>query len=278
MPLLPGDLIITDKNGGVTLKFPDSTETEIGASQYWTLTEYEPGIGIKKLTLPAEAEWYYGNIVDARSSHDDLRTPHGTVFDAYTDFSESDIVSQIPREIALSLPGPTEVDFQSYFPADTLINIEIFRLPSAEWRRISNTKVAFEAQKETREILVRVTTASRVRDYITSIVTKPPKLLIDTVDKNGALSGTLTSGIGVFPMGIQSYLDNQSWTLADGFQNTDNTFTTNIVRGATKFSVQQGPDPLVTFDRSSGLPVISAGVTMSPNMTVGKTLGYSLYQ
>lgn len=31
MPLLPGDLIITDKNGGVTLKFPDATETTIGA-------------------------------------------------------------------------------------------------------------------------------------------------------------------------------------------------------------------------------------------------------
>lgn len=187
-------------------------------------------------------------------------------------------MSQIPREISLSLPGPTEVDFASYFPADTLINIEIFRLPSSEWRRISNTKVAFEAQKETREILVRVTTASRVRDYITSIVTKPPKLSIDTVDKEGTLSGKLTSATGVFPMGIQSYLDNQSWTLADGFENTGNTFATNIVRGATKFSVQQGTESLVTFDRSSALPVMSAGVTMSPNIVIGKTLGYSLYQ
>jgi len=29
MPLLPGDLIITDKNGGATLKFPDGAETEL---------------------------------------------------------------------------------------------------------------------------------------------------------------------------------------------------------------------------------------------------------
>lgn len=156
MPLLPGDLIITDKNGSVSLKFPDGTSTDIGASQYWTLAEYAPGIGVKKLSLPVETKWYYGTSVDARSMTEN-RLPHATVFDAYTDFSQSDSVSQIPRQITLSLPSPTEIEFQSYFPADTLTNVEIFRLPSSQYRRVSATKIAFESQKTSTEILVRVT-------------------------------------------------------------------------------------------------------------------------
>lgn len=190
-------MLITDKNGGITVKFPDGTETEISASQYWTLTEYEPGIGIKKLTLPVETEWYYGSLLDARSSQE-ARIPHGTVFDAYTDFSEGDVISQMPRQISLSVPGPTEIDFQTYFPADTLTNVEIFRLPSSEWRRVSATKVAFEAQKEKKEILVRVTTTSgRVRDYVTQIMTLPPKLYIDSVDSAGLLTGKITNSSGL---------------------------------------------------------------------------------
>lgn len=197
MPLLPGDLLITDKNGGITVKFPDGTETEIAVSQYWTLTEYEPGIGIKKLTLPTEAQWYYGSLLDAKSSQE-TAISHGTVFDAYTDFSEGDVISQIPRQISLSVPGPTEIDFQTYFPADTLTNVEIFRLPSSEWRRVSSTEVAFEAQKEKKEILVRVTTTSgRVRDYTTQIMTLPPKLYIDSVDDNGFLTGKITNSSGL---------------------------------------------------------------------------------
>lgn len=137
--------------------------------------------------------------MDARTLTEN-RLPHATVFDAYTDFSESDAISQIPRQITLSLPGPTEIDFQSYFPADTLTNVEIFRLPSSEWRRVTSTKIAFESQKETREILVRVTTSGRVRDYTTRIVTAPPKLSINTVDQTGVFLGNVSSSANSLPM------------------------------------------------------------------------------
>jgi len=66
------------------------------------------------------------------------------LFDAHSLFSVTDPVSQIPPKISLTFPGPTEIDFQQYFPADTLTNVEILRLPSAEWRRVSSTKIAFE--------------------------------------------------------------------------------------------------------------------------------------
>lgn len=238
MPLLPGDLLITDKNGAITVQFPDGAKTEITASQYWTLTEYEPGIGIKKLTLPTEAEWYYGTLLDAKTPVETL-VPQGTVFDAYTDFSESDVLSQIPRQITLSVPGPTEIDFQTYFPADTLTYVEIFRLPSSEWRRTANTKIAFEAQKERKEILIRVTTTSgRVRDFVTQIVTLPPKLYIDSVSSSGSLTGKITNSSSDVSLGIQSYLGGQSWTLANNFQNSEDDFSTSIVRNATKMSLQ----------------------------------------
>lgn len=239
MPLLPGDFLITDTNGGATIGFPDGTKTQMGPSQYWSLTEYAPGVGIKKLSLPVEAEWYYGTMVDA-GSLDDVRTPHATIFDAYTNSSVSDPVSQIPTQITLSLPGPTEVDFQSYFPADTVTNIEIFRLPSSQWRRISATKIAFESQETSTEILVRVTASGRVRDYITHIMTAPPTLFIKEVLPNGSLAGELSASSGTLPMGIQSYQGGQTWTLANGFSSKeDGTFTTGITRTATKFSLSQ---------------------------------------
>ena len=260
--------MITDKNGAITVKFPDGTETEIAASQYWTMTEYEPGIGIKKLTLPAEAEWYYGSLLDAKSPLENIIS-HGTVFDAHTDFSESDLISQIPRQITLSVPGPTEIDFQQYFPADTLTNVEIFRLPSSDWRRVANTKIAFESQREKKEILVRVTTTSgRVRDYTTQIVTLPPKLYIDSVDTAGVLSGKITHSSGNVSLGIQSYIDEQSWSLANGFYNSQENFGTTITRNATKMSVQQGPSLLVTFDRNTATPVIPSNIIIVPSIVL----------
>lgn len=239
MPLLPGDFIITDKNGGVTLSFPDGTETEIGPSQYWSLTEYAPGVGIKKLSLPVETQWYYGTITDARSTQE-TRLPHGTVFDAYTDISLGDAVSQIPRQITLALPGPTEIDFQTYFPADTLTHVEILRLPGSQWRRVSSTKIAFESQKEGQDILVRITASGRVRDYTTRLVSVPPKLFIEKVDDTGALTGKIAPADNALSLGIQSYLDGQSWSIAGNFASkTDGTFATSIPRTSTKFSLQQ---------------------------------------
>lgn len=156
LPLLPNDRLTTDTNGSVSLLFPDGQETIIGPSQYWSLAEYAPGVGIKKISLPVESEWYYGTITDARSSREN-RFPRTVVFDAFADFSEGSILSTIPPQIKLSLPSPTEIDFQSYFPADTLTNVEIFRLPSSRYRKLSATRFAFETQQESTQMMVRVT-------------------------------------------------------------------------------------------------------------------------
>lgn len=78
-------------------------------------------------------------------------------------------------------------------------------------------------------------------------------------------------------MGIQSYLNNQSWTLANGFTTQDdNTFTTSIPRSFTKISLSQWATSLATFDRSSAVPTLSTGITLVPNIILGKPLGYSV--
>lgn len=120
------------------------------------MSEYAPGVGIKKLSLPVESEWYYGTITDARSLVEN-RFPQTVVFDAYAEFSQGSILSNIPPQIKLSLPSPTEIDFQSYFPADTLTNVEIFRLPSSQYRKLSATRFAFETQQDSTEMVIRVT-------------------------------------------------------------------------------------------------------------------------
>ncbi|MCB9807445.1 hypothetical protein H6768_06290 [Candidatus Peribacteria bacterium] len=235
MPLIPGDSIITDKNGGVSLAFPDGTSTEIHPSQHWTLSEYTPGVGLKKLSLPVDSKWYYGSLIDARTMTEN-RLPNATLFDAYTEFSQGDTVSQIPRQITLTLPSPTEIDFQSYFPADTLSNVEIFRLPSSQYRRVSSTKIAFESQKNVTEILVRVTVGDRVRDYTTRLVSIPPRLSIDTLSSDGQLSGEIISAPSSLPLGVQSYIDGKSWLLSSGFSSSisGTSFETSVVRTSSK--------------------------------------------
>ncbi len=131
--------------------------------------------------------------------------PQHTIFDAYTRLSDGAIVAQIPREISLDIDRPTEVDFQQYFPTDTISQVEIFRLPSSEWRRVDNTKITFEMQKQKTDILVRVTSNGFVRDYTTSLVAKIPKLAIDSIDINNTVQGTLSDAI-TSPIGIQSFI------------------------------------------------------------------------
>jgi hypothetical protein len=239
LPLLPGDTLISEKNGGVTIAFPDGHDTEVAASQKWSLAEYDPRVGIKQSSLPVEAHWYYGTITDT-GSPTDVRTPYGDVFDAYSNTVSSDAISQIPRQITLPLPAPSEIDFQTYFPYDTLTNVEIFQLQTSQWRRITRTKVVFEPQKVSKEILVRVTTTSgRVRDFTTRIVSVAPKLGIQKVDQTGLVTGNISTTSDL-PMGIQSSLDGASWTLAQGFSGTsEKTFTTNISRTGSKLVVQQ---------------------------------------
>lgn len=175
LPLLPQDEIFTGDTGAMTIQFPDGTQTQLKKNQHWLFHEYEPSVGIKNNSFPIEAGWWYTSTEDAHSLPES-RLPQQTLFNAYSRTDSGATVAQIPREISLVLDRPTEVNFQKYFPADTVTAVEVLKLPSSEWRRINNTTIAFEMQKEKREILLRITTNSSVRDYKTTLVTRPPTL------------------------------------------------------------------------------------------------------
>lgn len=275
LPLRPNDRIITDINGSVSVAFPDGTETVIWASQNWSLAEYAPGVGIKKLSVPVESDWYYGMVTDARSLNQQ-RFPHGTVFDAYADFIQWSVLSQIPPRIKLSLPSPTEIDFQSYFPADTLSNVEVFGLPSSQFRRISPTKIAFETQQESTPIVVRVTVLWKIQDYWVRIVTDAPKLSIKTLHNDGKVLGGGVSVSSLLPLGIQAYIDNQSWTLSRWFSTNADNFSTSVDRTTPKISLNYTDLPLVTYDRNSALPTLATNVSIVPTVSLGQAFGYSL--
>lgn len=277
LPLLSNDRLITDTNGSASLIFPDGQETIIGPAQYWSLAEYAPGIGIKKLSLPVEPAWYYATITDARSLVEN-RFPMSVVFDAYASSSEGSILSNIPSQIRLSLPSPTEIDFQSYFPADTLEDVEIFRLPSSQYRKLSATKFAFETQEESTQIVVRVTLAWKKGDYTTRILTETPKLGINSVDQSGKVSGKTLSVSPILPLGIQSYIDNQSWTLARWFGSNGDIFSTSVVRNTPKISLNFWADALATFDRNSGVPTLGNTFSLAPLINIGQAPGYSVRQ
>lgn len=276
LPLLPHDTIITDAGGTVSIAFPDWTETVVWLSQVWSLSEYPPGAGIKKLSFPVKSAWYYGHITDARSL-DQKRFPHATVFDAYANFLQWSIFSQIPPQIKLSLPSPTEIDFQSYFPVDTLSNVEIFGLSSSQFRRISPTAIAFETQQESAPIVVRVTVSGRIQEYWVKIVTDAPKLSIKTLQSDGKVAGTSVSVSPLLPLGIQTYIDNQSWTLSRWFSSNADVFSTSVERVNPKISLATGESPLVTYDRNAAFPTLSAGVSLVPMISLGQTFGYSLW-
>lgn len=239
------------------------------------MDEYSPKVGIHKSSVPLDARWYYATMEDARSIGEN-RIPNQTLFDAYSTTNFGATVSQIPHEIPLILDKPTEIDFQKYFPTDKLSFVEVLRLDSTSWRRINNTTIAFEMQKEKKEILVRITTDNFKRDYKTILVTRPPTLGIKNVDLSGNISGVLSAPVSL-PLGIQSYIDSRGWTLGSPIISQDKLFSTSITRLNPTFDIAYDGSPLATIDRSSGSLISTNNLTaLSPIIILGKTIGYFL--
>lgn len=273
LPLLPTDEIITDDTGAVTIAFPDQTQTKLEKNQHWIFRDYDPEIGIQEDSFPVGTRWYYASMQDARSL-ETTRMPTQTLFDAYSRSDNGATVSQIPREISLTLDKLTEVDFQKYFPVDTLSSVEILRLPASEWRRVNKSTVAFQMQKEKKDITVRVTTNGFVRDYITTLVTRPPLLGIESVDEGGNIVGDISQTVDL-PLGIQSVVGGKSWTIGSSVSVKGTDFTTTIPRNAT-FDISYDKNVLATLDRTSGTMSLSAGTTLASLIVSGRALGYTL--
>ena len=262
-PLLPSDRITTGINGDVTIGFPDATQTLVTPNQTWMLTDYTPGIGIHTSSLAVDPHWYYGSMEDS-ASMSEHRWPDMTLFDAYTSDTGDAEVSQIPPEIPLVLDHPTEIDFQSYFPVDTITKVDILKLPSSQWRRANATTIDFEMQKEKKDVLVRVTLGSTVREYDTTLVTVPPKLVISSLDSAGSLTGKLTDPV-TLPVGIQSFIGGKSWTLNPSISLQGTDFSTSFTDKNPLFTASYNQTPLASIDRKSGTLTLE-NTTLTPQI------------
>lgn len=100
--------------------------------------------------------WYYVVAHDANSLREHS-LPVATLFDAYTD-TEGDILTDtLPTTINLKFDSPTEVDFQQYFPIDTITKVEVSGLPENFWRQNGATKIIFETLQKSQSMILKVT-------------------------------------------------------------------------------------------------------------------------
>lgn len=274
LPLLIEDEIFTNDTGSVAIQFADGIQTRLTPRQQWRFQEYEAASGIKTGSLPIDEKWYYVSSEDAHSLPGS-RLPDQTLFNAYSRSTTQTTVSQIPREISLVLDRPTQIDFQKYFPADTITAIEVLRLPASEWRRINASTVAFEMQKEKREITLRITTNGSIRDYTTTLITRPPTLGISQVTTSGAVTGTLSDSVET-TLGIQSFIGTKTWTIAPPFSPKGTTFATQINPTPATLELSYGTQSPLTINRTTGALENSAGFTTRPIIALGKPLTYSI--
>ena len=158
MPLLDSDRLMTSSTGSVDIIFEDATKTRVSGSQEWVLTEYDGERGIHSAGIDVKPDWYYGVMVNARTL-EERRMDRSTIFNASTDFDTSDPIAQIPRNITLLFDRPSTIDFQSYFPADTIDRVDVYQLASSQWRRDaeSSTNLVFLPPQDKKPILMRIT-------------------------------------------------------------------------------------------------------------------------
>ncbi len=159
------------------------------------------------------------------------RTPHQTLYDAYTIEAGSEPLARIPSTIPLQIGVPTEIDFQNYFPQDTITKVDILRLPQSSFRRLGPTVIAFETQNQEQDITVRVTFDYSFRDYSVRLLVAVPQIRIDNVNNSGETAGTISQNIQT-PLAVQTYLGNKSWVLTAGVPVSQNRFSTTLLTQA----------------------------------------------
>jgi D-hexose-6-phosphate mutarotase len=49
------------------------------------------------------------------------------------------------------------VDFQQYFPIDSIIKVEVSGLPEKFWRQNGTTKIIFETLQQSQSMILKVT-------------------------------------------------------------------------------------------------------------------------
>ncbi len=156
-PLFLDDIIKPTTNGTASIEFADGAETDVYSNQTWSLV-YHTGVqnNIQDFVLPVTPGWYYVVARDAFSAREKDR-PRAILFDTYTDVEEEHLVDTVPTVINLNFDTPTEIDFQKYFPLDTIEKVAITGLSDAFWKQSTATKFLFQTSQEDRSMTLKVT-------------------------------------------------------------------------------------------------------------------------
>lgn len=155
-PLFPDDTIKTGQNGTTQVAFSDGTKTVLYPNQEWSLVYNTGAFKIQDFSLPVSPGWYYVVAHDAASVREHS-LPVATLFDAYTDIEGDVLTDTLPTMINLKFDGPTEVDFQQYFPIDSITKVEVSGLPEKFWRQNGATKIIFETLQQSQSMILKVT-------------------------------------------------------------------------------------------------------------------------
>lgn len=111
---------------------------------------------IQEFSLPVTPGWYYVVARDAFSLSEN-RIPRMTLFDTNSESEEEQFIDTLPTTIDLDFDKPTEVDFQEYFPLDTISKVEVTGLSESFWKQITATKILFQTSQEDKTMTLRVT-------------------------------------------------------------------------------------------------------------------------
>jgi hypothetical protein len=273
LSISPWDKIITGDNGSVVINFPDGIQTNISRSQKWLYQEYSPNVWIKNNSFSvADPSWLYSTMEDARSL-EEYRIPQYTLINTYTRQYTNDIIAQIPRELPVSIGRPTEIDFQKFFPSDILISVDVTNMLPSEWRKISNTVLAFEIPNGRKDINLRITTAgNNIHDYKTVLIASLPATAISYADNAGNVSGVSDTDISS-PLGIQTYLDDKTWPLISTSLSKDKKFQSKVPEDA-QIELSYDNSILGSFYRNEGFFIPSEKTTLISSVNIGQPLSY----
>ncbi len=271
-PLFEEETLKTGNNGSASVQFDDGSETDIFPAQTWSLI-YHTGVQkkIQEFTLPVVPGWYYMVSHDAFSSTE-KRIPQATLFDAYSDGEAGQLIDTLPTTLNLNFDIPTEIDFQQYFPLESISKVEVTGLSENFWKQQTATKILFQTSREDQTMILRVTSKKGITYmYDLSLETKPAELAIIQLDTQKTLTGSISVDT-TLPITIQSFINNKSWTLTAPFVSKEKSFTTSFVAVSPELSASYDNAKIFSLKRNSGILTPESGITVVPDIKVGSPL------
>ncbi len=215
--------------------------------------------------------WYYVLSRDALSPRENS-IPRVTLFDTYTEGEPGQPVDTLPTTIYLNFDTPTDIDFQQYFPLDTISKVEVTGLSESFWKQASATRILFQTSQANQSMTLRITSKRGVVTlYTVNLVTKPATLAIRNVDSDKMLTGTISQDT-TLPITVQSYMNGKPWTISTPLVVKDSKFSTSFAGVSPEWSATYAHQKVFSVRRDTGTLTVEPGLTLVPEMKSGSPI------